>query len=78
MIRRPSLRRQILRPVLAALVPLQEAGAQAWPAKPVTDMMPHSPWAIWSKPGRSRYGPSCPKPEMLASTMRGLIARSEA
>ena len=25
-----------------------------WPGKPVTDMSPLMPWAIWSKPGRSR------------------------
>jgi hypothetical protein len=32
---------------------------------PVTDMSPVMPWAIWSSPGRSRYGPSWPKPLML-------------
>ncbi len=36
-----------------------------WPGSPVTDMMPPMPCAIWSKPGRMRYGPSSPKPEML-------------
>ncbi len=44
-----------------------------WPGKPVTDMSPPMPCAIWSKPGRVAYGPVCPKPEMLAYTRRGLI-----
>src|SRR3970282_2270 len=48
------------------------------PGAPVTDMRPLMPCAIWSKPGRSRYGPSWPKPEMLARMMRGLIAASES
>ena len=36
-----------------------------WPGMPVIDMRPPMPWAIWSTPGRSRYGPLWPKPEML-------------
>ena len=36
-----------------------------WPGSPVIDMSPPMPWAIWSTPGRSAYGPSWPKPEML-------------
>jgi hypothetical protein len=32
---------------------------------PVIDMSPPMPCAIWSTPGRSRYGPLCPNPEML-------------
>ena len=39
-------------------------------SKPVTDMMPVMPCAIWSKPPRSTYGPSWPKPERLARMMR--------
>ncbi len=36
------------------------------PGGPVTLITPPRPWAIWSTPGRSAYGPSWPKPEMLA------------
>ena len=36
-----------------------------WPGSPVTDISPPMPWATWSKPGRIRYGPSSPNPEML-------------
>ena len=35
------------------------------PGSPVIDMSPPRPCAIWSTPGRSRYGPACPKPLML-------------
>ena len=48
------------------------------PGAPVTDIRPLMPCAIWSKPGRSRYGPSWPKPEMLARMMRGLIFSSDS
>jgi hypothetical protein len=47
-----------------------------WPGKPLTVMNPESPWAIWSKPARSAYGPVCPNPEMLTYTSRGFIAES--
>jgi len=36
-----------------------------WPGIPVMLINPPMPWAIWSTPGRSRYGPLWPKPEML-------------
>ena len=36
------------------------------PGGPVTLIKPPMPCAIWSSPGRSAYGPSWPKPEMLA------------
>ena len=42
------------------------------PGGPVTLIRPLNPWAIWSTPGRLAYGPSWPKPEMLAYTNRGL------
>ncbi len=34
------------------------------PGMPVMDIRPPMPCAIWSTPGRSRYGPLCPKPEI--------------
>ena len=36
------------------------------------------PCAIWSKPGRLLYAPSCPKPEMLARITRGLILLNDS
>ncbi len=36
------------------------------PGGPVTDITPPIPWATWSSPPRSAYGPVWPKPEMLA------------
>ena len=36
------------------------------PGNPVTHIRPPMPCATWSNPARSRYGPSWPKPEMLA------------
>ncbi len=36
------------------------------------------PCAIWSKPGRFTYGPSWPKPEMLARMILGLIFLSDS
>ena len=32
------------------------------PGSPVMRMKPTTPWAMMSKPGRSLYGPVCPKP----------------
>ncbi len=49
-----------------------------WPGRPVMDMRPLMPCAIWSKPGRSRYGPSWPKPEMLARMRRGFTLASDS
>ena len=43
------------------------------PGSPVTDIRPLMPWTIWSTPGMSLYGPSCPKAEMLAKMMRGFL-----
>ena len=37
-----------------------------WPGRPVIHISPPIPCAIWSNPGRRRYGPSCPNPETLA------------
>ena len=48
------------------------------PGAPVTDMMPERPCAIWSKPGRPWYGPSWPKPEMLARITRLLTFFSDS
>jgi len=44
-----------------------DAGANGpWPGRPLIDIKPPMPCATWSKPGRPAYGPSWPKPEMLA------------
>ena len=37
-----------------------------WPGRPVIDISPPMPWAIWSTPGRVASGPVWPKPEMRA------------
>ena len=49
-----------------------------WPGSPVIDISPPMPCAIWSNPGRSRYGPSWPKPEIEPYTSRGLIGFSDS
>ncbi|CFO07244.1 Uncharacterised protein [Bordetella pertussis] len=65
------------RPVLESAT-ASPARTGPWPGSPVTDIRPPMPCAIWSKPGRPAYGPLCPKPEMLARMMRGLMARSDS
>jgi aspartate/methionine/tyrosine aminotransferase len=66
---------------------VKEAGVAAIPTafvatygsgSPVIAISPPMPWVTWSKPGRFAYGPSWPKPEMLASTMRGFTAFSDS
>jgi hypothetical protein len=46
------------------------------PISPVSDMPPPSAWTIMSNAGRSRYGPSRPKPVSEVTTRFGLTARS--
>ena len=44
------------------------------PGRPVTLISPPRPWAIWSTPRRSAYGPSWPKPEMRGVDEPGFTA----
>ena len=46
------------------------------PMSPVSDMPPPSAWTIMSNAGRSRYGPSRPKPVSDVTTSDGFSSRS--
>ncbi len=47
-------------------------------AKPLNDANPEIPSTSVPNPGRRRYGPLCPQPEMRTTTSFGLRARSVA
>ena len=49
-----------------------------WPGLPVTLIPPPMACTMPSKPGRSRYGPSCPKADSEQAMMDGLIAFNDS
>src|SRR3979490_3173545 len=53
-----------------------------WPGRPVIDISPPMPWAIWARPGRLAPGPLWPNPELylrgeILDDERGLLRQLE-